>query len=222
MLRIHLMPADRGRVTLAGPDVMTELFASAQMLSLGRLGRRYPGLGRDVPPAARPLFQLVERPEGCPDFLRPGVGGGYRPALDALLATPTPRLQRELTGYRELAWTRDPVRIRRTLATAVDSYDRHAFRPLWRDSVTVAASDQALRAHTLTAHGLSGLLNDIYPTISWRSPTLVITCEDDRGVDQDLHLGGRVCASCPSRRSIGPICSIARRRRSRSPIPPGR
>ncbi len=193
MLRIHLTSTDLGRVEISGPDMMTELVTSAQMLTQGLLGPRYAGLGRDVPTAARPLLQLVERPDSCPDFLTPGGSLDFRSALDAVLATPTPQLRRELASYHDHTWTHEPASVRRALAGAIDSYYRQAFRARWHDVAAIASSDQALRAHTLARHGLDGLLNDIYPTISWRSPTLIITCEYARGLqyDLDLHLRGR-------------------------------
>jgi DNA-binding transcriptional ArsR family regulator len=189
MLRIHLTPADLGRVQLSGPDLMAELVSSAQLLVAGRSGRRFPGLARDVPPAARPLLQLVERPDGCPDFLIPGGGLDYGPALTTVLSTPTARLRDDLRDYREHCWTADPERVRGDLAIAIDAYYRQAFRSRWHHAAALASRDQAMRAQVLLRGGLDELLPSIWATLRWQPPMLVFDC--DLGGRWDVHLAGR-------------------------------
>jgi DNA-binding transcriptional ArsR family regulator len=192
LLRLHLTPEDLGRVQLADPDVMAELVHSAHVLAQGQLGPHYAGLGRDVPRAARPLLELVEPPDGFPDFLMPNTGDpGFAARRAAVLDTSSVRLRQELGQYYGPGWTQDPAEVRRRLAAAIDAYYESAFRQRWPDLAAIAVDAHAVRARVLASDGLDGLLSNIYPTISWRRPVLTIACESERGPDVDVRLCGR-------------------------------
>jgi len=184
MLRIHFTPADLGRVQITGPDVMAELVTTARNLVNGHPGT---AVARGVSSTARPLLQLLERPDACPDFLTPGGELGVRSAFHAVLATPAGRVREELADYSHHAWTRDPGTVRQRLAPALHAYYDLAFRSQWPALSSRASRDQVTRMRMVAAGGLDDLFAHLHSMISWRSSTLSAVCE----YDLDMYLDGR-------------------------------
>jgi DNA-binding transcriptional ArsR family regulator len=181
MIGIHVTPDDLRRVTIAGPDQLSELVSSANGFMNGHLPvdmRRR--IASDVTPAARPLLQLVSSPWGFPDFLTPGARGDFEAGLDAALSTPDEQLRTELAPFECLAWTRDPDRVRDLLRSAVRAYRRAVFA--------------AIRGTMLAAGGVDLLLATLHPDIDWTYPVLTLPCVDK----SEYHLHGQGLRLAPT------------------------
>jgi hypothetical protein len=202
MLRIHLTPADLGRITVAGADPMWELVTSARALAIGGAApagwrnQVVPRLG----PAVRPLLDLVRQPENIPTFLIPLREPGFAAGFAAVFSAPTAELRAELAAHADATagrgtpgWTRHLTagdRLGRTLLDgALRAYHEAGLAPCW-DLVTARASaDRAMRAQLLLDGGLDLLLSTLHPDIRWDPPVLHVA--QNGGAGDDHWLRGR-------------------------------
>ena len=188
MMRIHFTPDDLRRVTIAGPEVLTELVASAHAFTRRHLPehdrRRF---AHDLTPATRPLLQLTADPKGFPDFLTPATGDDFETGLEAVLSTPPEQIRTEMAQFARLAWMRDPNRVRAALGSAVRAYRHDVFAPHWDSAAANVAADRAVRAQTLIDGGVELLLTTLHPSIDWSYPVLTLPCV----AQTDFYLHGQ-------------------------------
>jgi hypothetical protein len=166
VLRIHFTAEDVARTTVSDhPDPMWETVFTLHRLQtrqgrvefsewLTRAGRdlRSSRLGPMIQSTLLPLARLGSY---FPDFLTPRPGGEeIESAVDTVLATPTPRLGRELAelagaGHRLPAWTADLAAgrgdARRRLGSALRRYFDVAVRPYWHRSIVMVSQDRMVR-----------------------------------------------------------------------------
>ncbi|KUJ70647.1 ArsR family transcriptional regulator [Streptomyces albus subsp. albus] len=151
----------------------------------------------------RLLAPLIPPRGYFPDFLTPAEGIiGADTAMEALRATPEPRLHAEvsrLAAGRPLpGWIRDLAqggsRAFDRLVGALRAYHRAAIAPYWSHIQARIEADRATRGRALLDGGADGLLSSLPPTMRWRSPVL----EVDYPADRDLFLGGRGLLLLPS------------------------
>jgi DNA-binding transcriptional ArsR family regulator len=211
VLRIHFTTEDLVRTRVApGPDPLWETALSLTQLQTrkgavvfdrwrGETRARLAALG-DAP---RVLLPLVPPTGYFPDFLTPAEGsGGVEAGLEALRATPKPRLDDELrmlADHRRLpTWTEALVdrdgKALALLADAVRVFHDAAIAPEWSRIETHVEADRGVRAQALLAEGPEGLLRSLGAGMRWRAPVL----EVDYPVDRDLVLGGRGLLLMPS------------------------
>ncbi|WP_432249567.1 ArsR/SmtB family transcription factor [Streptomyces sanyensis] len=212
MLRIHFQADDLARVRMAaGPDPLWESILSFHRLR-DRRGAHVFGDWRSevrvrLKGETRLLAQLVPPRGYFPDFLTPSEGrDGLEAGLEALRATPVPRLRAELAL---VAAHRSPLRTlpARLLAIAegrgealgrladtLRAYFLAALEPYWPHVQARVEADRAARGRALLDGGAGELLASLPPVLRWRAPVL----EADYPVDRELHLGGRGLLLLPS------------------------
>jgi DNA-binding transcriptional ArsR family regulator len=210
-LRLHFSADDLARLrVLVEPDPMWELVLSLPVL-LGPTPARYVTwrrhalralAGNDLQPQVRLLAALVAPRGDFPDFLTPPAEAGFEPALEAVLATPRSRLNRDLetvfTGrqvpscIRSLA-SGEPESLA-SLGTAISDYQRAVIDPFVPEISDAVTHDRELRTHDLLVGGSERLLANLPHPIEWRSPVLHAAYPRDR----DIHLGGRGLTLVPS------------------------
>ncbi|WP_018348402.1 ArsR/SmtB family transcription factor [Longispora albida] len=206
MLRIHLTPADLGRVTLAtGPDVMQEVQHSVLMLDPawggGWAGRWRRSVLPRLSPDFRPVLDLMPVIGYTPDFLCAPGARDVHAAVDEIVSAPGEQVRAELGEFA--ASTRRPLSswaldlaagdagARRKLRAALTRYYEIGLAPEW-DTVTAGVTaDRAVRGQLLLDGGLDRLLGTLHPDITWDSPMLSIRCPQGTQQPWDFHLGGR-------------------------------
>ncbi|GGW41602.1 helix-turn-helix domain-containing protein [Streptomyces griseoloalbus] len=215
MLRIHFTDGDLARVHLARePDPVWETLLGLHQLTAPRRGlpvfapwrrdARARLAGDHLAGPVRMLSALAPASAGYwPDFLTPGASAdGLAAALEALHATPGPRLHQEmnrLAGTHPLPrWAHGLARGERDrleeVATAFRLVHRTIITPDWTGTARTTEADRALRTRVLRDRGVHGLLDSFRPLMDWRPPVLHVRYPEDR----DLHLGGRGVRLIPS------------------------
>lgn len=208
MLRIIFETEDLGRVRVApGPDPMWEL-----ILSLFRLRRPQGAIifdtwRRQVRPAApgstRMLAALAPPTGYFADFLTPITSQGTLEAgLEALRATPSHRLRRDLTELsdeqRVPSWagrmaSGDQL-ILSELVFAARGYFDACLGPYWHRIQSRIDAERARLGRAIAANGLGEVLRTLHSTVHWRPPELRVNYP----VDRELHLAGRGLTLMPS------------------------
>ncbi|MFE7105324.1 winged helix-turn-helix domain-containing protein [Streptomyces sp. NPDC057575] len=212
MLRLHFTDADLAKVWVApGPDPLWETVLGVQLLSrhgprsfaewrrrarteLQRRGADGPArlVGAAAPPASY-----------FPDFLTPAESDrGLSAGLDALRATPSARLRRELArtacARRLPRWFAGLAAGERghldELADAMRRVHDTVIRPDWTRVDATVEADRMVRARALRDGGVAGLLESLRPALDWRPPTLYVRYPEGR----DIHLHGRGLCLVPS------------------------
>ena len=206
-LRIHFSTEDIARTTVADePDPLWEVLLSLHLMQT-RDGAVVFDRWRQQARTCRQLPRLtaLAPPRGySPDFLTPDEGAtGFEAGLDAVLHTPKPRLNAELTKLgtkRRLAdWGADLASGRTTtldeLAGSLRSYYQEAISPHWATVRAAVATDRASRLHAMHTGGNQRLLATLHPKIRWLAPILEV---HGRHVAGDLYLNGRGLRIIPS------------------------
>lgn len=215
MLRIHFTREDLARTYVAdAPHPMWEIVLSLHALTAPHPGGAYvtwragaaerlrrSGLAGEV---RHRLLPLAPEKEYFPDFLTPASASfGVTESIEAVLATPRPRIRHELTllaggtGTPDWAWRladRDP-RPRTELGRLLGRYFQRALAPHWAVIRERVAVDRAARTRALRTSGVTGLLDGLGGGIRWRPPVLEV---DRRVGDRDLRLAGRGLVLIPS------------------------
>ncbi|MGW1654066.1 winged helix-turn-helix domain-containing protein [Streptomyces atratus] len=212
MLRLHFTDADLAKVRVAaGPDPLWETVLAVQLLSQTgprsfkewRRRARTELLRGSADGPARLVGTVAPPASYFPDFLTPAEGGqGLSAGLDALRATPSARLGRELamaSSTRRLpswfAGLADGERNRLDeLAEAIRRVHDTIIRPDWTRATATVEADRMLRARALRDGGIAGLLESLRPMLDWRPPTLYVRYPEGR----DIHLDGRGLCLIPS------------------------
>ena len=219
MLRIHFTDADLARVRVAtAPDPIWETVLGLHQLatrrpvppfSQWRNRARTAVTARQLGAAVRLLNALAPSDAVYfPDFLTPAESSeGLMPGLDAIRATPSGRLRRELgwlaAATAQARGTRTgradpPLRDRRQLdevADALRSLYETIIAPDWSWVAARVEADRSLRLRALRDGGTSGLLASLRPVATWRFPVLRTAYP----VDRDIYLRGRGLRLVPSR-----------------------
>ena len=206
-LRIHFTDIDLCGVTFATrPDPLWECLLALHALQAAPSG---PATALwqsrvEVGPAVRGLFALAPARGYSPDFLTPQQGAdGFEAGLDAILATPAPRLRAELDlllGTRRVPhWARELAggnqTVLRELVAALRSFHRQAVNPYWADLSERIEDERRGRATAMLDTGLNGLLSGLHPLLVWRERTLEVHGGHVHG---DLQLNGRGLRLVPS------------------------
>jgi DNA-binding transcriptional ArsR family regulator len=214
-LRIHFTAEDVGRIRIAAtPDPLWEIVSSLHRLQTRRghaafadwhsqvrldIGRH--GLG---PLLHATLLPLVPLGRYFPDFLTPSTGDSdIDTAIDTVLHTGIPRIRRELeimASTRQLPpWMSDLARgCPRTLAGLGDAlrrYYRVAVAPYWSQVSSQVANDRSARGHVLLDGGVSRMVGELSPFVTWQPPVLEVM---GYPANQDLKLEGRGLILIPS------------------------
>ncbi|MFI6723265.1 winged helix-turn-helix domain-containing protein [Streptomyces sp. R-74717] len=212
MLRLHFTDADLAKVWVAsGPDPLWETVLGVQLLSrhgprsFGEWRRRarteLQRKGADGP--ARLVGAVAPPASYFPDFLTPAEGGhGLSAGLDALRATPSARLRRELAltarTRRLPRWFAGLAAGERShldeLTDAIRRVHDTVIRPDWTCVAATVQADRMVRARALCDGGVAGLLESLRPALDWRPPTLYVRYPEGR----DIHLDGRGLCLIPS------------------------
>ncbi|MFD7614334.1 ArsR/SmtB family transcription factor [Streptomyces sp. NPDC059828] len=211
MLRIHFTGEDLARVRMAArPDVLWETILSFHRLR-DRRGTAVYGEWRAETRArlngeTRLLAALVPPRGYFPDFLTPPEAlEGLDEGLEAVRATPAPRLRAELAL---LAADRPQPGLPARLAGLADgegepmarligalrSYHRAAVEPYWSQIQAAVEADRAARGRALLDGGADEMLASLPPMLRWSAPVL----EADYPVDREIHLEGRGLLLQPS------------------------
>lgn len=213
-LRIHFTDRDFRHVQLTqSADPMWEVILGLHVLTtpLARLPARLRPWrrraverldGDDLRSACRLLRDLAPANASYfPDFLTPAESEeGLAAALEALTATPGPRLVRELAEaarHRPLpSWTRHLAAGDRTLlrrvAEAVRHFHARLIAPEWSEVEATVAADRERRTDALE-DGLPAVLGTL-DSFVWRGGTLTAPYP----VDHELRLRGRGVRLVPS------------------------
>jgi DNA-binding transcriptional ArsR family regulator len=212
MLRIIFTERDLTRVRLAAtPDPLWEITNSLDRLQTRRGRWAYapwyrstqealtdPDLNRMVNDLLLPLFP---RAAYFPDFLTPPAAlEGLEAGIEAVLATPSARVTRELKTlalvHRAPSWAGRLAagEMRTELGTALRTYHQKVIEP-HHDSIEEALEgDRLLRSKALMRGGVDQLLKSYWPLMRWQYPVLEVQYPYDR----TLHLGGRGLLLSPS------------------------
>ncbi|WNO76814.1 winged helix-turn-helix domain-containing protein [Streptomyces sp. AM8-1-1] len=199
-MRLHFLPADLRRITLApGPDPLTETVLAAR--------RRYAPLhgsrSSETDGTTRPgvLHGLLGARDYLPDFLLQPEATDLPTALDLVGRISGARLAAEVAP---LPATPGTARLHGELASGtpearralIEDLRHHhtAVLPLWPRTRAAVAADRALRAETLMRGGVDALLATLGTHWRWRPPTLHIPW---RGT-YDVPLCGRGLLLVPS------------------------
>jgi DNA-binding transcriptional ArsR family regulator len=210
MLRICFTNDDLARTTLGEePDVLWEIVLSLHQLQIEE-GTPYYGAWRkttrlQMPRAATRLLELTPPRGYSPDFLTPPHAGvDFDDALEQVLSTPRPRIQRELgllaAGLPTSDWTRALASGRAGaidgLELALRAYHRSSIEPYWPSIRRLVRAD--IRRHSNTRQRIGShpgqLLDKLHPAVRWEPPVLKISGFPDR----TLHLDGRGLRLQPS------------------------
>ncbi|MFI9624576.1 ArsR/SmtB family transcription factor [Streptomyces sp. NPDC052042] len=212
MLRVHFTDADLAKVRVApGPDPLWETVLGVQLLSqraprsFGEWRQRARAElrrgGADGP--ARLVGAAAPPASYFPDFLTPvEAHRGLAAGLDALRATPSARLDRELArtaSTRRLPrWFAGLAAGERghldELSDALRRVHDTIVRPDWTRAAATVEADRMVRARALRDGGVPGLLESLRPVLDWRPPTLYVRYPEAR----DIHLDGRGLCLIPS------------------------
>ncbi|MFD5315711.1 helix-turn-helix domain-containing protein [Streptomyces sp. NPDC127098] len=213
VLRIHFSDADLARTRIAAaPDPLWEVASSLHRLQ-SRTGRwAYAGWYRSTRQRVAEhrlerlvrevLVPLFPRAAYFPDFLTPSQSEqGLEAGLEAIAATPTPRVARELRLFERRvgapSWIGRLTRggERAELLGAIRTYHAVALAPA--DDLMRARVDaeRAARARNLLDGGVHALLDNLGPSIRWRPPVLHV---DYPAEEREMRLDGRGLRLVPS------------------------
>jgi biotin operon repressor len=126
------------------------------------------------------LWRLIAPSGGyTPDFLTPapaGLDADLDRELAGLLATPPPVVQRHLrlAGRAEGVLYDDPAAGLARLADEIAAYWAVAIAPDWPRMRALLDAEVQRRARRLAENGSAAILNDLHPSVTWRSGRLVI------------------------------------------------
>jgi DNA-binding transcriptional ArsR family regulator len=215
-LRIHFTAEDVAKTTIARhPDPMWETictlhrfqtrlgsFAFAQWNRQVRQDLRSARFGPHVKTTLLPLVPLAAY---FPDFLTPEpMTDDVELAIDAVLATPTERIDLELRGLADAgrvlpSWAIDLAEgragARRWLGSVLQRYFDLAVRPYWGEIERVVAQDRMVRTAAAAREGLAAIFGGLSPDIVWEPPVLRARLFPR---DCDLYLRGRGITLIPS------------------------
>jgi DNA-binding transcriptional ArsR family regulator len=215
VLRILFSGEDLARTRVApAPDPVWELVLSLHLLQ-DRGGRddTIGGWRRVVQETLRRdgrlatmqlLFRLNPPHNYFPDFLTPWESlYGLDAGLEALRATPTAQLRRDLSLLAEQrslpsaasALARGEPEVLRHLTASMAEYGRVAIEPYQARLQAAVDADRARRARALLDGGAQGLLASLRPSMRWADGVLEIP---DYPSTRDLHLAGRGLLLVPS------------------------
>ncbi len=213
MLHVHFTDADLAHTRIAkAPDPLWEIAFSLHRLQT-RQGswayadwrRHLRGLTRDGTPGRHVsslLLPLFPRTSYFPDFLTPSQASqGLEAGLEAIMATPGPRVQHEIARLGRVStvppWTRrlaDPA-TRESLVGVLRDYHRTAISPFAEQIQTHLEADRAGRLRDLMHGGVSGLLEGFAPIMRWHAPVLDVAYIAG---EHHLRLDGRGLLLLPS------------------------
>jgi DNA-binding transcriptional ArsR family regulator len=212
MLRIIFTELDLTRVRLAGaPDPLWEITNSLDRLQTRRGRWAYahwyqatqqaladPDLQKMVSDLLLPLFP---RAAYFPDFLTPPAAlEGLDAGIEAVLATPSARITRELKTlalvHRVPAWGKRLAagEMQGELGTALRTYYQKVIEPHEDHIQEAVEGDRLLRTRALMRGGVDKLLKSYWPLMRWEYPVLEVQYPYDR----TLHLDGRGLLLSPS------------------------
>lgn len=213
MLRIFFSTEDVARTRVApAPDPIWEMVLSLHLLQGRTRDPTMAGWRRTVwrslrrqrdSERLRLLFALTPPRGYFPDFLTPYEGlQGLDAGLDAVAATPTALLRRDLsllaqdnalpTSAAQLA--RGEVAMRRHLVDSMRRYHATAIAPYWKRIRTAIEADRNRRARALLNGGTEGLLASL-PPLRWESGVLEVP---GYPATRELHLDDRGLLLVPS------------------------
>ncbi|WP_112242038.1 ArsR/SmtB family transcription factor [Kribbella monticola] len=212
MLRIIFTERDLTRVRLAGtPDPLWEITNSLDRLQTRRGRWAYAHWYRSTQEALADqdlqrmvndlLLPLFPRAAYFPDFLTPPAAlEGLDAGIDAVLATPSERVTRELKTlalvHHVPSWGKRLAagEMRTELDTALRTYHHKVIEPHDESIQAAVAADRALRSRALMRGGVDQLLKSFWPLMRWQYPVLEVQYPYDR----TLHLAGRGLLLSPS------------------------
>lgn len=213
MLRIFFSTEDIARTRVAPtPDPIWELVLSLHRLQGRNRDPVMAGWRRSVwhrirgggdPSQLRLLFALTPPRGYFPDFLTPYEGlQGLDAGLDAVAATPTALLRRDLSLLARCrvlpsaagALARGELEMRRQLVESMRLYHATAIAPYWGRIQTVIEADRTRRARALLDGGAEGLLASLHP-LRWESGVLEVPGYPST---RELHLDSRGLLLVPS------------------------
>ena len=206
MLRLRMNLEDLAHIRLGRPR-MCELPVSVQAIQ--QVSHPYQRLWRSGPAVfprrARRLLELVPAHGDVPLFLAPEMVDGIDEAIDIVQSTPAARIRAEMgavptsTRHRRSSWVDDLCRGRvetlRELGTAMRAYHDQVMAPLSLIHTRVVATELSRRSHQLATEGIAAMLNDLHPSIRWRSGLLEVAAGP---VCADVDLSGRGLRVMPS------------------------
>lgn len=204
MLRLRMNIEDLAHIRLSRPR-MCELPVSVQALAqvshpYRRLWRSGPAV---LPRQARHLFELIPASGDVPLFLAPEMVDDVDEAIDIVQSTPAARIRDEVdavpSSTRRSSWVDDLCRGRvenlRELGTAMRVYHDQVMAPLSLVHTRVVAAELSRRYRQLAVEGIAAMLNDLHPSIRWRSGLLEV---DAGPAYADVDLSGRGLRVMPS------------------------
>lgn len=213
MLRIFFSTEDIARTRVApAPDPIWELVLSLHLLQGRTRDPSMVGWRRTVWRSLRGqgdnghfrlLFSLTPPRGYFPDFLTPYEGlQGLDAGLDAVAATPTALLRRDLSLLaRDNVLPSDATRLadgevamRRHLTDSMRQYHSVAVAPYWDRIQTAIEADRNRRARALLDGGAEGLLASL-PPLRWESGVLEVPGYPST---RELHLDDRGLLLVPS------------------------
>lgn len=213
MLRIFFSTEDIARTRVApAPDPIWELVLSLHLLQgrtrdPGMAGWRrsvWQNLRRHGDSRQLGLLFALTPPQGYfPDFLTPYEGlQGLDAGLDAVAATPTALLQRDLTLLAQrnvlptsaVGLARGEMPMRQHLTDTMRQYHDTAVAPYWSRIQTAIEADRNRRARALLDGGAEGLLASLHP-LRWESGVLEVPGYPST---RELHLDDRGLLLVPS------------------------
>jgi DNA-binding transcriptional ArsR family regulator len=185
VLRLHLSAEDLMRTRFgSAPAPLAELTLALATLQRrdGLFDRWRRTLGKQLPAAARPLFELVPATAVSPRFLDP-VSDGLDDGLDTVLSTPMPFVRHELrevfdTGRPVTPWVRalaerDPYTWQQFGAAIRAGHDT-LVGPVWPRIWRSFRADLAWRSRLIAEQGVKGALASLYAGARWNGTTLEI------------------------------------------------
>lgn len=214
MLRIVFSAEDLARTRVAPTaDPLWELVLSLHLLR-GRTSDptiagwrrevfhtlRREGLVREL----RLLFALNPPRGYFPDFLTPSESAaGLEAGLEALRATPIPRLHGDLSLLAvenplpapAAALARGEPEVLQHLTDSMERYREEAIGPYWSHVVTAVEADRAHRARALLDGGVEGLLESLRPAMNYDDGVLEVL---HYPTSRELQLQGRGLTLVPS------------------------
>lgn len=213
MLRIHFTDRDLARISVAtDPDPLWEIATSLHRFQSRRGRWAYAAWHRASRTRLRErrlervlrtgLLPLFPRAAYYPDFLNPAESAdGLAPGLEAILATPSHRVLREMAildrrvGAPSWAPRLADAETRRELVEAIRGYHEAVIAPHSDHMQAQIEADRSARCRGLLDGGVQGMLAGLAPTMRWRSPVLYV---DYPAAERDLRLNGRGLMLIPS------------------------